>query len=370
VSGSILASRRSGLRDVGGANPSETVLIRLKEEYDPANNSRSFADTFLTYMDNYDGDLQATYGAYVWRPNGTTNPPLSQVRGKIIFMLESSRFTSAQMTAWGIPYEDSSIMSVQDNYNLSTNWDLYGKWESVKGHLHAADSGNRNLIYINYLSGSGGSFPYFVASGHSSPGTTAPRLSTGLTTPGWNSSYPDFPRVDCFIGICTIAFEGTNTLTKNYLEAGRVRFSGIVMADFPGDGLISAIISRNPLNRFAVRSQFNGKCLDMDMANSNVQVWDCHGGANQQWVYEVATGVIRSLASDKCLDAAAPYGNAYMGPCHYGANQRWDLLPSGEIRDRAHGQCLDIYAFNNSNGANVQMYGCNGASNQRWRPSR
>jgi 1-phosphatidylinositol phosphodiesterase len=344
------------------------VLVRLKDEYDPTRNSRSFADTFLAYMATYDSDLQGLYGDYVWRPNGATNPRLSQVRGRIVFMLQSDHFSTSQLSSWGISYADDSIMSIQDDYNLGTNWDLYGKWQSVKTQLHAAAQGVRGLIYINFLSGSGGSFPYFVASGHSSPGTSAPRLATGLTTPGWSSSYPDFPRVDCFIGICTIAFEGTNTLTKDYLEAGRVRFSGIVMADFPGEGLINAIIERNPESTltFVARSQFNGKCLDLETHSSNVQVWDCLGGANQSWIYEQNTGFIRSAASDKCLDAAAPYGNAYMSSCHGGANQRWDLLPSGEIRDRAYGQCLDLYAYNNTNGANVQMYSCNEQSNQRW----
>ncbi|WGS41944.1 hypothetical protein LFL97_19875 [Burkholderia sp. JSH-S8] len=102
---------------------------------------------------------------------------------------------------------------------MSTNWDLHdGKWAAVKAHLNLANSGNRGIGYINYLSASGGSFPYFVASGHSSPNTDAPNLATGLTTPGWNSRYPDFPRVHCFIGICTIAFEGTNILTYEYIR--------------------------------------------------------------------------------------------------------------------------------------------------------
>ena len=120
------------------------------------------------------------------------------------------------------------------------------------------------------------------------------------------------------------------------------------------------------LSPFTSKIAFNGKCLDLDIASSNVQAWDCNGASNQSWTYDRSTGVIRSLASDKCLDASGYYGNAYLFPCHGGQNQRWDLLPSGQIRDRAHGQCLDLYAFNNTNGANVMMWQCNDASNQRW----
>lgn len=78
---------------------------------------------------------------------------------------------------------------IQDEYHLSTNWDLYDKWTKVKDHLTNAnnsDPSNRKT-FINFLSGSGGSFPYFVASGQSSPGTNAPRLLTGRTTPGWKT---------------------------------------------------------------------------------------------------------------------------------------------------------------------------------------
>lgn len=70
-----------------------------------------------------------------------------------------------------------------------------------------------------------------------------------MTTPGWQNSSPDFPRVNCFIGICTIAFEGTNILARDQikrLNAKRQRRTpGIVIADFPGDDLIHEIIFSN-----------------------------------------------------------------------------------------------------------------------------
>ena len=91
------------------------------------------------------------------------------------------------------------------------------------------------------------SFPYFVASGQSSPGTNDPRLLTGRTTPGWKDSWPDFPRVGCFIGICSIAFEGTNILSADRIGKGKEfdKYVGMVISDFPGKDLINAIISLN-----------------------------------------------------------------------------------------------------------------------------
>lgn len=98
---------------------------------------------------------------------------------------------------------------------------------------------------LSFWTGHGGSFPYFVASGKSSPGNSDPRLATGLTTPGFKNSYPDFPRVACFIGICTIAFEGINILGYNYIVNNNIKYLGIVFTDFLGDPLLQKAIGTN-----------------------------------------------------------------------------------------------------------------------------
>lgn len=228
--GDILNDVRTFLED----NPTEFVFIRVKEEYTAANNTESFEDTFNNYVNN-NSDI-------IWTPESQfANPMIKDVRGKIVFL---ENFIPGYYRWFGLNY--AHTFNIQDEYVLSTNWDLYSKWLKVKEHLIQANKNHES--YINFLSGSTGSFPYFVASGHSSPGTSAPRLLTGLTTPGWKNTYPDFPRVGCFLGICSIAFEGTNILTKNYIIDNKLKYVGIVAADFPGSGLINAIIDTNRRN--------------------------------------------------------------------------------------------------------------------------
>jgi 1-phosphatidylinositol phosphodiesterase len=224
------------------AHPGETILMRVQEEHTPKDNTRSFEETFQWYM--------SIYGNPHWQ--GTSNnPTLGELRGKIVIL---QNFPGSD---YGLSWSNANI---QDNYNLITNWDLYDKWIDVRNHLNAANTGNINDIYINFLSGSGGSFPYFVASGHSSPGTGAPRLSTGLVDPIScdSSCYPDFPRVACWDpcwpvkdcdDLCTVAFEGTNELTMDYINHGYVgKRIGMIIADFPGRGLITEVIDLNPWN--------------------------------------------------------------------------------------------------------------------------
>lgn len=226
--GDVLATVLNFLKD----HPGETVLMRVKKEQDDANNTRSFEETFLKRY---------------WEPNEThmwqgtsSNPTLGELRGKIVILQDFDRDNQR----FGMAYRS---FSTQDDWELNSISDLYDKWTKVKKQLAAADSGDSSTKYMNYLSaaGSWGSlgtpYPYFVASGHSNPKTNASRLPTGKTTPGWKG-WRDFPRVNCGLGICTIAYEGTNVLTYERLDDDYKNRVGIIMADFPGPGLIDRII--------------------------------------------------------------------------------------------------------------------------------
>lgn len=76
------------------------------------------------------------------------------------------------------------------------------------------------------------------------------RLSTGRVTikKAFNDQkFADFPRVACLINVCSIAFEGINVLAYDkFLGPNhKPKYVGIIMTDFPGDGLINAIINVN-----------------------------------------------------------------------------------------------------------------------------
>ncbi|KEH99981.1 hypothetical protein Z954_14960 [Clostridium botulinum C/D str. BKT2873] len=217
-------------------NPSETILMRVKQEYSSVSNSE-FNATFKSYVDRYKGWFWDNKG------NNMQNPTLDDIRGKIVVLYDVKELN------FGLSY--AYRLNIQDNYSVSTNWGLHNKWENVKNHLEQANtSPNDDEIYLNYLSASGGSFPYFIASGHSTPGTCASRLPTGVITPVWKNKYPDFPRINCFMGICNIAFEGTNILTTDKINNSKYSRVGILAADFPGRGLIDSTIRLNDIYKY------------------------------------------------------------------------------------------------------------------------
>lgn len=207
------------------ANPTETILMRFKQENTSASDAHMKA-LFDKYYEKY-ADLFFDYKGGI--------PTLGEVRGKVLILSDVLSITQ------GINYR---TLVTQDDYNLTTNWDLYSKWEKVRGHLNSASRGG-GAIYLNYLSGSGGSFPYFVASGKSSSGTNAGQLATGLVVNRSSTKYPDFPRQKLLGSLYAINFEGTNKLTMNYISDNSLKHVGIIAADFPGEGLIRAVINAN-----------------------------------------------------------------------------------------------------------------------------
>ncbi|ADJ49537.1 alpha-L-arabinofuranosidase [Amycolatopsis mediterranei S699] len=116
----------------------------------------------------------------------------------------------------------------------------------------------------------------------------------------------------------------------------------------------------------------SGRCVDVPGAVSTngtqVALWDCHGGTNQQWTY--TSGRQLTVYGTKCLDAAAQGTTAgtkaQIWDCTGAANQQWNLNADGTVTGVQSGLCLDAAANGTANGTPIQLWTCNGGSNQRW----
>jgi alpha-galactosidase len=118
-----------------------------------------------------------------------------------------------------------------------------------------------------------------------------------------------------------------------------------------------------------------GKCLDVNGASTTsgtqLQIWDCNGGANQIWTHTASNQLtVYSGSSQMCLDA---YGGGTANgtkvvtwPCNGASNQQWTLNSNGTITGVQSGLCLDVNGAGTANGTVVQLWSCNGASNQQW----
>ncbi|EOQ00432.1 phosphatidylinositol-specific phospholipase C [Bacillus cereus] len=204
-------------------NPSETVLMRLKEEHDAESGSKSFEEIMTKYWNDYQ--------QYFWKPGSSNNPTLDEVRGKIVIL---QNFSSS--AKFGVDYNS---LKVQDQYEVRMNG-MYDKWLAIKNHMNHAKN-DQQSIYLNYLSGTGGGTgvkPWFLASGYESRNTNS-NMEFLTTFNPW--LYPDWPRIgpynDVYYGGTNILFTASIKLHKEHV--------GIVAADFPGKGFIKSIIELN-----------------------------------------------------------------------------------------------------------------------------
>ena len=126
------------------ANPSETIIMSVKEEYNALGNNRSFEATFDSYI--------AKNPARWWL--AATIPSLDQARGKIVLF---RRFGAAS-TPKGInasKWPDNATFAkgelrVQDVYRVGNNDD---KWDAIESQLNAARDGAPGQLHVNFSSG-------------------------------------------------------------------------------------------------------------------------------------------------------------------------------------------------------------------------
>ncbi|MDA1361045.1 RICIN domain-containing protein [Glycomyces luteolus] len=124
-----------------------------------------------------------------------------------------------------------------------------------------------------------------------------------------------------------------------------------------------------------LRGTASNRCLDVpNQSTTNgtqVQIYDCWNGTNQQWSYSAAGELsVYTGTSRKCLDASgggtANGTAAIIWSCHGGTNQKWDLRADGSVVNRQSGLCLDVSGASTANGALVHLWSCHGGSNQKW----
>jgi hypothetical protein len=201
-------------------NPNETVLMRLKHECTgdlgsckDVEGQKSFEDIFDLYRDNNAAAKAHFYAPSTDRSKGTDVPTLGDVRGKIVLVVMNGT-AGGRMYDYGLSqfadWKDGSSTYVQDEYNVPVIGAIATKRDKVRRFLDQTVAGDQKAMYVNFTSGSGGLFPYTVAAGSS-------------------------PQ------------QGVNPFLLGYLRGGAVTGrTGTFMMDFPGGGLIDAIIGFNP----------------------------------------------------------------------------------------------------------------------------
>ncbi|MFE7778919.1 phosphatidylinositol-specific phospholipase C [Streptomyces sp. NPDC057445] len=172
-------------RDFLGAHPSETVLMRVKQEYS-GDSDATFRGIFDNYLD-----------ARGWRPLfhiGEALPTLGQARGKVVLVADNGGLP-------GVKWWDGNVFDIQDDWNAAPG----AKYPKIEGHFGKAVQ-QPGRLFINFVS------------------------TSAYLPPRWNSDNLN-PRVHGFL-------DGTASSWKGL---------GIVPMDFPNtrSGLVDSLIRHN-----------------------------------------------------------------------------------------------------------------------------
>jgi 1-phosphatidylinositol phosphodiesterase len=204
-----------GVRDVCQsflqAHPRETIIMSVKHEYDDADDTRSFEDTFRWYIEGNES---------MWYL-GNTIPTLDQVRGKVVLVRRfgANSTLGIDATAWSDNATFSinnpgAVLRIQDEYKVPTVFQISKKWDHVKSLLDQAQEGKLEDWYLNFTSGtSTGAYPYTVAEG--SPG-----------------------------------IEGLNSHIYSYLDQVTSKRIGTIIMDFPNKPITSLVEKIIASNKF------------------------------------------------------------------------------------------------------------------------
>ncbi|MGW6564240.1 phosphatidylinositol-specific phospholipase C [Streptomyces sp. NPDC054975] len=172
-------------RDFLAAHPSETVLMRVKQEYS-SDSDATFGAIFTDYLDNRG-----------WRSLiriGATVPTLGEARGKVVLIADNGGLP-------GLKWWDGGAIAMQDDWNALPN----AKYPKIEAHFRKAVE-QPGKLYINFVS------------------------TSASLPPRWNSDNLN-PRVHSFL-------DGTANSWKGL---------GIVPMDYPNtrSGLVESLIRHN-----------------------------------------------------------------------------------------------------------------------------
>jgi hypothetical protein len=136
-------------------------------------------------------------------------------------------------------------------------------------------------------------------------------------------------------------------------------------------GLAGSVFTAAPAFAAGNTLEVLGKCLevpDWNVTNgTGIDIWDCNGGSNQDWILALDGTIRPAFNTSKCLDL--PDWNTADGTtidiwdCNGGTNQRWTLESNGSLTGYGN-KCVDNPDYETNNGTVFDYWDCNGGTNQ------
>ena len=117
-----------------------------------------------------------------------------------------------------------------------------------------------------------------------------------------------------------------------------------------------------------VSSHVPGYCMDINMSTKQAALWNCHGGANQNFSF-AGYGPVK--VGNECLDTQGEGKALALTGCRNAKSQRWGYDQAKRQFKNEEGWCADIHSARRDRGTPIIAWKCSdGASNQKWSQGR
>jgi hypothetical protein len=113
-----------------------------------------------------------------------------------------------------------------------------------------------------------------------------------------------------------------------------------------------------------------GLCMDVNVQNKQLDIWNCHGGPNQDFSTNHSTGQIKNQG--QCVDMSEqPSGNALkLTTCKISKSQHWTFDKKSRAFKNQAGYCMDISAGRAERGTPLVAWKCADQANQKWQEGK
>jgi lysophospholipase L1-like esterase len=146
-------------------------------------------------------------------------------------------------------------------------------------------------------------------------------------------------------------------------DAGYVK----VAANF--DSAIESAISKGwvtaPLPSSTIYSGISGYSLDTAATNGAKAEINDYAKSTAKWTYDGTKLETNGYCLDVYRKGTTNGSLVQVWTCNGGTNQEWKS-ENGELVNPASGLCLDDPASNKTDGTQLQLWSCNGGKNQKW----
>ena len=172
----------------------------------------------------------------------------------------------------------------------------------------------------------------------------------------------------------TASIDGTQvgSVTDGTYSAGQIGFGTATTETAQFDNLTVTPGQGGGGTVGVLRGQASGRCVDVpnqtQTNGTQVALWDCNGGTNQQWNLTSAKQL--HVYGTKCLDAESQGTTSgtrvIIWDCSSGTNQQWNVNADGTVTGVQSGLCLSPNGSGTGNGTLIVLATCNGQAAQKW----